>query len=180
MFCLHVCMCAVCVPGTWGGQKNMWIFWSWSCRWLFVNTRVLGIKPGATNALNCCIISPAPRFLITIEWIIFIKKSNVIYKDTNFFTWTEELDNEPVTSQWLSEHIVASQACLYESSSAFFPAAAHSVWKEKGFQDGALSSYRSCYHCLWECTLINSNTPDEWHIPVFLAPWITNLVQYET
>jgi hypothetical protein len=60
---------------------------------------VLGIKPGATNALNCCIISPAPIFLITIEWIIFIKKSNVIYKDTNFFTWTEELDNEPATSQ---------------------------------------------------------------------------------
>jgi hypothetical protein len=47
VFCLQVCLCTTCVPGTWGDQTRSQMPWNWSPRWLWAAVWVVGIAPGS-------------------------------------------------------------------------------------------------------------------------------------
>lgn len=46
VFCVHVCMCAMCMPVPAEVTTGHHSLWNWSCRYLWATLWVLGIEPG--------------------------------------------------------------------------------------------------------------------------------------
>lgn len=49
MFCLHVCLCTVCVPGVWRGPRTLVRFPKIRLRWLWAAMWMLGMHPGPSG-----------------------------------------------------------------------------------------------------------------------------------
>lgn len=66
IFCLQVCMCSMCIPGTTEVKRRLQTPCSWSYSWLWIIMQMLRLKPRSSaragNAPNHWSISLAPLF----------------------------------------------------------------------------------------------------------------------
>lgn len=46
MFCLHVCVCVICMPSAFEGQRECWILWDQDYDWIKAVIWVLGTTSG--------------------------------------------------------------------------------------------------------------------------------------
>ena len=65
MFYLHACLCTICMPGAYGGQKRVVdsLCWNWSYRWLWATMQVLGVKPGSFGRAGFALKTAEPSLL---------------------------------------------------------------------------------------------------------------------
>lgn len=100
---LYGCLFTMCMPGTQKVKRGLWIPKNWNYGWLYVATRVLGLRPGSSaqtiGALNLSQLSEHRYFNVRMQIATPLKYSFVIHH-AGWWRWVMKAWCHPSPGRW--------------------------------------------------------------------------------